>query len=222
MEEADGQSVDNAFAEPPTTEEQVFDPFEYIDGGGPIPVDGPDTDGEEAFDEGDFGAVSLMVVLAERIGPLQALKAATGWGGDAYAVFDRDGRTCFRLNVTGDTDEDTSELHEAVIDWVSAFPDSAGGRPGATASRTGDIVGLESCDPGTDSVGGSGGSMTAVQLAVTRSYIAAGALDDGADNDQARCFASGLIEALTEDELAADEPPPGVARKAADVAARCR
>ncbi len=113
LEAAEGESVDGAFATPPVTEEHVFDPFEYLDGGGLVPVDGPGTDGVEAYDEGDFGALSLMIVLAERIDPRQALTAATGWGGDAYAVFPRDGRTCIRLNVTGDTPEDTSELADA-------------------------------------------------------------------------------------------------------------
>ena len=86
-----GQSVDAAFSKPPTTEEQILDPFEYIADHGPVPVDGPATDGAEAYDQGDFGAVTLMIVLAERIDPYQALAAATGWGGDSYAVFPKDG-----------------------------------------------------------------------------------------------------------------------------------
>src|SRR5205085_7958630 len=86
-----GQSVDAAFSKPPTTEEQILDPFEYIADRGAVPVKRPLTDGAEVFDQGDFGAVSLMIVLAERIDPHQALAAATGWGGDSYAVFPKDG-----------------------------------------------------------------------------------------------------------------------------------
>jgi hypothetical protein len=217
MESTKGQSVDGAFADPPVTEEQVFDPFEYIDGRGPAPVDVPGTDGEEAYDEGDFGAVSLMVVLAERVDPRQALAAATGWGGDAYAVFPRGGRTCFRLNVTGDNAEDTSQLADVITLWVAASPSSS-----ATTSRDGDIVHLESCDPGPGSVAGTGGSMDAVNLAVARSYVAASALDEGAEVDFARCFASALVNGLTGDELNDEDPPLRVQRKAAALAVACR
>jgi len=222
MEAAKGESVDGAFADPPVTEEQVFDPFEYIDGEGPAAVAGPETDGAEAYDEGDFGAVSLMVVLAERIDPRLALAAATGWGGDAYAVFPRDGRTCFRMNVTGDTPEDTAELADAFTAWVAAAPGSSGPTPNASTSQDGDVVGLESCDPGAGSAGGTGGSMAAVELAVTRSYVAAGSLDEGADADQARCFASALVTGLTDEELATEDPSPGVARRVAGFANACR
>ncbi len=217
LEAADGQSVDGAFAKPPVTEEQVFDPFEYLDGGAAVPVDGPATDGEEAYDEGDFGAVSLMVVLAERIDPRQALVAATGWGGDAYAVFPRDGRTCFRLNVTGDTPEDTSELAEALVAWVEAAPGGA-----ASTTRNGDVVGLESCDPGAGSAGGSGGSITAVELAVARSFIAAGVLEEGFEVEQARCFGSAVVDGLTYDQLASEDASPAVLRMVAGFAAACR
>ena len=65
----EGQSVDAAFSKPPSTEEQILDPFEYFADHGPLSVDGPATDGAEAYDQGDFGAVTLMIVLAERIDP---------------------------------------------------------------------------------------------------------------------------------------------------------
>jgi len=217
LESADGQSVDAAFDKPPVTEEQVFDPYEYIQGHGPVPVGGPTTDGQDPYDEGDFGAVSLMIVLAERIDPRLALTAATGWGGDAYAVFPKDGRTCIRLDVTGDTPAETAELADALTAWVAATP---GG--GASTSRDGEIVHLESCDPGPAAVAGTGGSRDAVQLAATRMYVTQQGLDEGASLRQARCFASALVVALTDDELMADDLPPAVARKVAGISRSCR
>ncbi len=216
--EADGESVDGAFDDPPVTEEQVFDPFAYLDGDDPVEVEIPDTDGEETVDEGDFGAVSLLVVLAERIDPRTALAAATGWGGDAYAVFPRDGRTCIRVDVTGDDATETGELADALTLWVAAAP------PGtdATTSSDGDLVHLESCDPGPAAAGGTGGSADALDLAVTRNYVSADALDGGADADAARCFGSVLVNGLTDEELAADEATPAVERKVAALAATCR
>ena len=217
IEAADGESVDEAFAHPPISEEQVFDPFEYLDGDGPDVVRSPGTDGEEAFDEGDFGAVSLLVVLAERIDPLQALAAATGWGGDAFTMFPRDDRTCFRLNVTGDTDDDTDELEDALAAWVDAVE---GDR--ASTERSGDIVFFESCDGKRDQGEGTGGSRDAVELAVARSFVAAGALEEGADTDQARCFGSALVNGLTLDELSSDELSPALEQRVAGLAAGCR
>jgi hypothetical protein len=212
-----GQSVDAAFSKPPSTEEQILDPFEYIADHGPVPVDGPSTDGAEAFDQGDFGAVSLMIVLAERIDPYQALAAATGWGGDSYAVFPKDGRTCIRLNVTGDTPDDTAELTDALGAWVAATPGGA-----ASTSRDGDMVHLESCDPGAAAVAGTGGSEQAVQLAATRGYVAVGTLDDGATPDQAECYGSVLVNGLTQDELAADELSPSLQGKIAGLVQACQ
>ena len=212
-----GQSVDAAFSKPPSTEEQILDPFEYIADHGPVSVDGPATDGAEAYDQGDFGAVSLMIVLAERIDPYQALAAATGWGGDSYAVFPKDGRTCIRLNVTGDTPEDTAELTDAIGGWVAATPGGA-----ASTSRDGDIVHLESCDPAAAAVAGTGGSEQAVQLAATRGHVAVGTLEEGATPDQAECFGSVVVNGLTQEELAADELSPGLERKIAGLAWACQ
>lgn len=217
LERLDGESVDGAFATPPVTEEQVFDPFEYLSARGPAPVDAPSTGGEEALDEGDFGAVSLMIVLAERIDPRQALRAATGWGGDAYAIFERDGRACVRLNVTGDTPTDTDELDQALTAWASVTP---GG--GASTARDGDIVSLESCDPGSAAAEGTGGSVVAVELAAIRTYIALDILDQGATRAQSRCVAAAVIDDFSDEELAAEELTPDQARRVASLARACR
>ncbi|MEA2686727.1 MAG: hypothetical protein QOE93_1922, partial [Actinomycetota bacterium] len=160
---------------------------------------------------------SLLIVLAERIDPRQALIAATGWGGDAYVDFPRDGHSCLRLNVTGDTDADTDELEDALVAWVDAAPDGS-----AETSRSGDVVYLESCDPGSSAAGGTGGSEEAMSLAVSRSYVAVSALADGAEEEQAECFASALVLGLTLDELGADETTPALDRKIAGIVSDCR
>jgi hypothetical protein len=158
-----------------------------------------------------------MIVLAERIDPNQALAAATGWGGDSYAVFPKDGRTCFRLNVTGDTPEDTAGLTDALTAWVAATPGDA-----ASTSRDGDIVHLESCDPGEAAVAGTGGSEQAVQLAAARGYVAVGTLDEGATPDQAECYGSVVVNGLTLEEIAADELSPSLERKIAELVQACQ
>ncbi|HEV3402229.1 MAG TPA: hypothetical protein VG078_10455, partial [Acidimicrobiales bacterium] len=130
--------IDEAFVKPPATEEHILDPFKYLDAEGARSLDPPDVGGLEVVDSGDFGAVAVLVVLAERVELRQALTAATGWGGDAYAVFRRDGRTCARINITGDTPSDTEELDAALGAWVAAAPPNT-----ATTTRNGDLVQFE-------------------------------------------------------------------------------
>jgi hypothetical protein len=208
--------IDEAFVNPPTTEEHILDPFNYLDGDRARPVDAPDVGGLEVVDGGDFGAVAVLVVLAERLEVRRALTAATGWGGDAYAVFRRDGRTCARINVTGDTPSDTEELAAAFGAWVAAAP-----RGTAATSRNGDLVQFESCDPGSGATAGSGSSLDALGLANARSQIAIQALDDGLEPAAARCFAGALVTELSPDEINAERPSTRSLRTATQIARRC-
>ena len=211
-----GTKIDEAFVKPPTTEEHILDPFRYLDGDLARPVDAPDVAGLEVVDGGDFGAVAVLVVLAERVELRQALTAATGWGGDAYTVFRRDGRTCARINVTGDTPADTAELDAAFGAWVAAAP-----RGTATTTRDGDLVKFESCDPGSGATAGSGSSFDALGLANARSQIAIQALDEGLEPAAARCFAGTLVTELDPDEINAEEPSSRSLRTATQIARRC-
>lgn len=196
IEANDKDSIDAAFADPPTTEEQLVDPFTYIERNAVVPMEAPGTDGAEVLDEGDFGAASLLVVLAERLDPRRALEAVTGWGGDAYVVFQRGGRTCARINVTGDSPADTDELAKALVDWVAVAPKGS-----ATTSREGNVVRLESCDPGVAAAGGSGDSGFAVELAASRSYVAAGLLFRGATTERSQCIAGVFVNELDPEDL---------------------
>ncbi len=64
--------------------------------------------------------------------------------------------------------------------------------------------------------------MEAIELSVARTYVAIGALAEGADNDQARCFGSALVEGLSLDELAADELTPALQRSVEGFVDDCR
>ena len=104
-------SIDGAFARPPKTEEQVFDPLAFLAGDEPDDVDIPDVgDDVEVTDSGGFGALGWFLVLAERTDAAAALAAVDGWGGDSYATYDQDGRVCARLDFVGDTAEDTEQM----------------------------------------------------------------------------------------------------------------
>ena len=104
MEKGGERAVDDLFRSPPTTEEQQLDPWTLVaDHQGYLNVTEPSIEkGEKKFDGGSFGAITWMLVLAERIPVKQALEAADGWGGDSYAAFERDGVSCVKLDYVGD------------------------------------------------------------------------------------------------------------------------
>ena len=98
---------------------------------------------------------------------------------------------------------------------------AAAPRNTATTSRNGDLVQVESCDPGSGATAGSGSSFDALALANARSQIAIQALDDGFEPAAARCFAGALVTELPPDEIDADRPSSRSLRTARAIALRC-
>lgn len=226
LEAADGTSaIDDAFRSPPDPEEHVFDPISYLAHDEPAKVDLPSIDGEAIEDmDGDFGAVSWFLMLAERIDPVVALAAVDGWDGDAYRAYRDDDRTCVALRFVAETGAAATAMEAAVSSWAAAMPAEAD----AAVALTGEVVNLTTCDPGTDAdvVAGEGRSQETISLVATRATLAAEVLSGGATNDQARCFSRGLIAALDYEVLVADEATEEqqmqVEQIAADVVSRCR
>jgi hypothetical protein len=143
---ADGgnDAVDRAFRHPPTTEEHIVDPRSYLDGDRPAKVATPKLErGEKAVgDPDDFGMLSLLLVLGERLSFPDAWQAVDGWKGDASRDFRRDGRDCIRVRTRVDTPEDATQLLGALRVWATDRTD-------ADTSSAGDVVTFSSCDPGT-------------------------------------------------------------------------
>lgn len=193
------EAVDDLFASPPTTEEHQLDPWTLVeDEEEAIDVAEPELDtGEEEVDDGPFGALSWMLVLAERIPAKQAFEAADGWGGDAYVAFERDDVSCVRVAYEGDTEQDLEEMRIALDDWVAAGPDGS-----ARVEAAGAGLQLESCDAGRDAKAvATGGSRDAVSLALTRTYLSATLSESGFTSTQARCSADRLVRTFTLKEL---------------------
>ena len=192
------EGLNEALRAPPTTEEQLLDPYVYLAGEAPLPVERPGLgEGEELLEEGDFGSLTWFLLLAEHLDPRQALSATDGWGGDAYVAFDRDGRACVRSAFRGDTPGDTDEMAEALSAWTGAVPAND-----ASVSRRGEDVVLESCDPGAAARSGNGGGAEqALIYPVSRTYFTLGALSGGADRELARCIGTEFVLGLTADEL---------------------
>ena len=121
--ESGGQArLDASFATPPVTSEALIDPATYLAGQGPVAVAAPTADGEE-IDRHVLGAFGLAQLLGEASAILGGIgdtdEAVIGWGGDAYVAWaDGDDRACVRINIIGDTPEDTDEIADALEFWA--------------------------------------------------------------------------------------------------------
>lgn len=136
--DAGGQArLDAAFADPPTTSEQIEHPAGWL-AGRPVrrvplpPAEGP------VLEEGVYGMSSLSLTLEPVIGTADAQAAAEGWGGDAYVVWDAGrGRTCVRADVGMDSGAELTELARHLRTWADDL--------GATVERRADLVRFTAC-----------------------------------------------------------------------------
>jgi hypothetical protein len=88
------EAVDEAYASPPQTTEQVLHPDRYRSGHKPQEVEVPDLKaalgGTWSEAETDvLGELGLRLALAQHLGPAAAQLAAEGWGGDAYTLMQK-------------------------------------------------------------------------------------------------------------------------------------
>jgi len=85
--------VDRMLEHPPTSTSEILHPQRWLDGAGPEPVDAPAAPpGFRMVARGRFGERLTRDLLEACLGAEPALAAATGWSGDAYAVFAGEGR----------------------------------------------------------------------------------------------------------------------------------
>lgn len=129
-------AVDAVFANPPKSTEQVLHPEKYLDEEEPIELDIAD---DALGDEWSIQAENVMGEFfirtwLEALGSDGAERAANGWGGDAYAVFERESSdTAFALMTAWDTNEDASQFMDELsvtFESSSNFTKSSGGLEG--------------------------------------------------------------------------------------------
>ena len=108
--------MDAALEDPPTTSEQVlFPPAVLAPGELRVEVPVPPADGE-VVDDGVVGALFWFGLFTTDDAPVPPSRTPSppiqGWGGD-WAVTWQDGdAACVRIDVVGDTQEDTDELED--------------------------------------------------------------------------------------------------------------
>src|SRR5205085_10713124 len=113
--------VSQAFTELPQSTEQVMHPDKYFAHEAPIKVSVPDIAsalgaGWQRIDYDVNGEWNYYQILAEYVQPTSEVeRAAAGWGGDRYAVYEHqpDGRVAIVQSTVWDTEQDAREFFDA-------------------------------------------------------------------------------------------------------------
>ena len=101
--------LDAAFADPPTSTEQILHPEHYLEGEGPLAVAVPAADGG-VTGTGVLGELRLLLMLSSVLPREEAERAAAGWGGDRYVTWAHAAQSCTRIRFVMDTAQDDREL----------------------------------------------------------------------------------------------------------------
>ncbi|HYO14245.1 MAG TPA: hypothetical protein VE685_13700 [Thermoanaerobaculia bacterium] len=113
--------LDKAFTtDPPRSSEQILHPEKWLGRrDDPVVLPWPDLSralpGYRKAAEGELGEASLRTLLREtaRAGE-KAADAAAGWGGDRFAVYEKDGRRVLLWLTEWDTEADAAEFRAAI------------------------------------------------------------------------------------------------------------
>ncbi|HEY7132361.1 MAG TPA: hypothetical protein VH440_08905 [Candidatus Limnocylindrales bacterium] len=133
-------AVNEAFAKPPASTEQILHPDKYTAGEQPVAVELPKDlatklgAGWTSQLEDSFGEFQLGVWLQQGSGlsAVEAKSAAAGWGGDRISALEGpDGSWAVVLRTAWDTAQDATEFERAASPIVDGLQGSASLLPGA-------------------------------------------------------------------------------------------
>lgn len=142
-EEGGYELVDQAFASPPISTEQILHPDKYLDGevGTEVTVVNPgETLGGDWIDTDDnaFGEYLIsQILISENVDDDDASDAAEGWNGDQYKVAGLGDDSAVIWQTYWDSDEDAEEFAETATTWASD-------RLGVDANEDNGVYSLES------------------------------------------------------------------------------
>lgn len=111
-------SLDEVYANPPVSTEQILHPEKYWAGEAPVTVHFRDVatklgHGWVELESNVLGELDLFQLLDE-YGPRAAARAgAAGWGGGRWMLLEHDGRPAAVLKTTWDSEEDAREFFDA-------------------------------------------------------------------------------------------------------------
>jgi len=137
VQEEGWDAVDDAYADPPDTTEQILHPDKYFTRHEPQLVALPPlTDtlgtGWRLADEGVLGEFQMQLYLAQQLDQDVATAASDGWGGDHYAVYVNGDDEVLVLSTAWDTPADQDEFIAAYTEYAQAKY----GQPGEPKGNT--------------------------------------------------------------------------------------
>lgn len=127
-------ALDAAWRNPPLSTEHILHPERYLSGDTPqivalAPLTATLGIGWEEIDNDILGEFYLREYLSQQLSEQAVDRAATGWGGDRYAVYwnEVDDELVMALHLVWDTEDDAAE-------FAGAFPDYPAGLFGVTGT----------------------------------------------------------------------------------------
>jgi hypothetical protein len=199
----DGNTGVDALFEAPPSEFALFDPIGFPPAEHTaadqerIDIELPE--GAEQIDEDTFGPVFWYLLLSARLGDEAAFDAVEGVSADGFLSYRQDGKVCVKGSARAEK-ADADELRSALESWAEQGPKGS-----AEVAGSGDQVDLTSCDPGKDAESAGEVTEDALILPVRRNYTFAQIIDngrsEGADAEQAECYALGIFDLLTTEEI---------------------
>lgn len=205
-----GQSeVDRAFRNPPMSEHLIADAVRFIDDAtakkladASLPTGATDIERN-----GEFGTVSLLLMLSERIDPHLALTAINGWAADANTLFrDASGSPCVALQYTAVNAAGTTTMRSALQEWKAKMPATARVTLTDDDKNAGSLK-LVTCDPGTEPDLVTGKARTGFNLLSIRNDIVAKVAEDEDTGSRrapihlVRCLANNIVGAYSVKQL---------------------
>ncbi len=196
--EGGNPTVDEALVDPPASEMETLQPERYLAGDTPVTVSAPALfSGQEELDTAPFGALSLLVTLAQRLEPQRSLAVVDGWAGDSALTYREGDRRCVAVAVAGVDPGSTDAFAGAFGDWASAGPAGA-----ASVERSGDTATLRSCEVDQAPVEVGQPARLALQYVALRLDVFRQVLEQPRTTpEQAACFAELIVAQVPPTEL---------------------
>ena len=158
-------AVDAAFADPPTSTEQILDPVGYLARDAPVDVRVRTAPGPGWTDRGTepLGAFDLRETFAA-LGDERAAAIATGWGGGQARTWHRGEEVAIAAVLAFDSPADATEACAGVPDWYRAVAGGSAGPGGDLLRGDRDVLSVR-CEPTAVHLGLAPDAATAGRLA---------------------------------------------------------
>ena len=121
LDNEDFQKINELYANPPTSTEQIFYPEKYPSDA-PLEVDHRITrlTGYKLLDTRDWGMLGFVSVFDQILGNEGASRSAVaGWGGDRFSLWSKDDEVALALTYRGDEASDTVEMATAMKGYMA-------------------------------------------------------------------------------------------------------